>query len=273
MKCNLVNIQLKVHKEKLRTLESLEKTMEKVGPVADVVTLPEMFNCPYVTEVFKDYGEREGELTWQTLSRLAKEYQVYLSGGSIPEFGDDGKVYNTAYVFDPLGHQIAKHRKAHLFDIDVKGGQSFKESDILSAGNEIVTFDTSFGKMGLCICYDFRFPEMARLMALEGAKIILVPAAFNMTTGPAHWEILFRCRALDNQVYTVGTAPARDASSGYTSWGHSLVVDPWGKILNMMGEEEGYIETTLHLDLVEKVRQELPLLHHRRDDMYEMRKR
>ena len=156
----------------------------------------------------------------------------------------------------------------HLFDIDVAGGQRFFESETLSPGNEVTTFSTPFGMMGLCICYDFRFPELARLMADAGAKVILVPAAFNMTTGPAHWELLFRSRAVDNQVYTVGVAPARDPSASYRSWGHSIVCSPWGEVLSEMDEAEGVAITSLDLDRLDAVREQLPLLKHRRTDVY-----
>ena len=183
------------------------------------------------------------------------------------------RVYNTAYVFDREGKQIGKHRKAHLFDINVEGGQCFKESDTLSPGERIGCFDTEFCRIGLCICYDFRFPETARLMAQDGAKIILVPAAFNMTTGPAHWELMFRQRAVESQCYVIGTAPARDPESSYTSWGHSIAVDPWGRILTQMDEKEGIRIVELDLDYVDKVRQELPLLAHRRSDLYELRRK
>jgi len=122
--------------------------------------------------------------------------------------------------------------------------------------------------MGLCICYDFRFPELARLMVNEGAKVILVPAAFNMTTGPAHWEIMFRQRAVDNQVFTIGAAPARDPAADYISWGHSIAVAPWGNVLVQLDDKEGYTVQTLDLGEVDKVRRELPLLAHRRSDIY-----
>ncbi|MBQ6591095.1 MAG: carbon-nitrogen hydrolase family protein, partial [Lachnospiraceae bacterium] len=184
----------------------------------------------------------------------------------------EGRIYNTAYVFDRQGRQIGKHRKAHLFDIDVKGGQYFKESDTLTPGTHIGCFDTEFGRIGLCICYDFRFPETARLMAQDGARVILVPAAFNMTTGPAHWELMFRQRAVESQCYVIGTAPARDPEASYTSWGHSIVVDPWGTIVTQMDEKEGIRVVDLDLDYVDRVRQELPLLAHRRTDLYELRR-
>lgn len=266
-------LQLKVHADKKENLYQLRLQLEKLAlERPDLVTLPEMFNCPYQTSNFPIYAEEEGGDTWKALSDLAKEFHIYLSAGSIPEKDSEGHVFNTAYVFDRQGKQIAKHRKAHLFDIDVENGQSFKESDTLTAGDKITTFDTEFGKMGLCICYDFRFPELARLMVMDGAQIIVVPAAFNMTTGPAHWEILFRTRALDNQVYVLGTAPARDASSGYTSWGHTIAVSPWGDIMKQLDEKEGYMILNLDLERVGKVRQELPLLKHRRTDMYLLEK-
>lgn len=156
----------------------------------------------------------------------------------------------------------------HLFDINVKNGQRFQESETLSAGNSVTTFDTEFGVFGLCVCYDFRFPELGRLMALNGAKVILVPAAFNMTTGPAHWELMFRSQALNNQVYAIGTAPTRDPSAPYVSWGHSIVVDPWGRVVHQMDEMSGTQITELDLEFVADIRAQLPLLKHRRTDVY-----
>ena len=132
----------------------------------------------------------------------------------------------------------------------------------------MTVFDTEFGKMGLCICYDFRFPELARLMVDKGAQVIIVPAAFNMTTGPLHWELMFRQRAVDNQVYTIGAAPARDLNAGYHSWGHSIAVDPWGKVFMEMDEKPDVKVVELELDEVKKVREQLPLLKHRRGDIY-----
>ena len=267
----VANIQMKVSSIKEENLSTVEKYLEKMKEESiDLLVLPEMFNCPYQTKNFPLYAEEEGDKSWEACSELAKKYSIYIVAGSMPEKDKSGNVYNTSYVFDREGNQIAKHRKAHLFDIDVEGGQSFKESDTLTPGDDITVFETEFGLMGLCVCYDFRFPELSRLMVERGAKVIIVPGAFNMTTGPAHWEILFRTRALDNQVYTIGTAPARDAKSAYTSWGHSLVVGPWGDIINEMDEQEGYIVSEIDLDRVLKVRRELPLLEHRRLDMYEL---
>ncbi|MEG0540947.1 MAG: carbon-nitrogen hydrolase family protein, partial [Angelakisella sp.] len=180
----------------------------------------------------------------------------------------DGKIYNTSYVYGRNGEQLAKHRKVHLFDVDIQGGQRFMESETLTPGQDITTFDTEFGKMGLVICFDFRFPEMGRLMALQGARVLFVPAAFNMTTGPAHWELLFRSRALDNQLYTVGTAPARDLQSSYHSYGNSIIASPWGDVEARLDEQEGILYHDLKLERIETVRQELPMMRARRQDVY-----
>lgn len=267
-KMTVVQLQTPVHADKEKNLTQLTPLMEKaVEAGADFVCLPEMFNCPYETPNFPVYAEKEGGDFWKKLSELAKKYHVYLSAGSVPEVDEEGHVFNTAYVFDREGNQIAKHRKVHLFDIDVKGGQCFKESDTLTAGNAVTVFDTEFGKMGICICFDCRFVEIARQMVLRGARVIFVPAAFNMTTGPAHWEVMFRSRAIDNQVFTFGTAPARDMSASYHSWGHTIAVHPWGNILNHMDEKEGMQVTTIDLDEVDSIRDQLPIMKTRRDDM------
>lgn len=269
---NIVSIQLAQKATKPETYAHIRALLASIPDgAANLIMLPEMWNGPYEAKRFPDFAESEGGPSWQFLSALAKERHVYLCGGSIAEREDD-RVYNTAYVFDPDGRQIAKHRKMHLFDIDVKGGQRFFESDTLSPGNSVTVFSTPFCKMGLCICYDFRFPELARLMVDAGAKVILVPAAFNMTTGPAHWELLFRQRAVDNQVYTVGVAPARDPAASYQSWGHSIVCSPWGEVLMQADEKESVAITSLDLDRVDEIRRQLPLLLQRRTDVYRLKR-
>ena len=220
-------IQMPTVPDKMENLRAAERYLERLAAQKpDFVLLPEMFCCPYQTQNFPVYAEEEGGPAWEMMAGLAKTYGIYLIAGSMPERDAQGKIFNTSYVFDRQGRQIGKHRKAHLFDIDVKGGQQFKESDTLTPGNSDTVFDTEFGKMGVCICYDIRFPEMLRMTVNDGARMVFVPAAFNMTTGPAHWEISFRVRALDNQIYMLGCAPVRDPSTGYTSWGHSILTDP-----------------------------------------------
>lgn len=267
-------IQMTVVDSKEKNLKKAEEMIKKAAEEgAEFAALPEMFNCPYDNKFFPAYGEREGSLSWQTLSRIAKENKIYLVGGSVPEIDAEDHIYNTSYVFNPQGEQIAKHRKMHLFDIDVKGGQYFKESDTLSAGNQVTVFDSPYGKFGLVICYDFRFPELSRALVKKGARFIVVPGAFNMTTGPAHWELLFRTRALDNQVYTLGVAPARDVCAGYVSYGNSIVVDPWGTVLKRLGGEESILMEELDLTKIGRIREELPLLKHIRNDVYEVKEK
>lgn len=272
-KIKIAAIQMPTVTDKMENVRTVGTYLEKIkDEKPDFVILPEMFCCPYQTPNFPIYAEEEGGPVWQQLSAYAKQYGIYLIGGSMPEKDSEGNVYNTSYVFDREGKQIGKHRKAHLFDIDVKGGQTFKESDTLTAGDCDTVFDTEFGKMGVMLCFDIRFPELSRMMVNDGAKVIFVPAAFNMTTGPAHWELSFRTRALDNQIYMAGCAPARDVSAGYISWGHSIVTNPWGAVVDMLDEKEGVLLAELDMDYEDQVREELPLLKSRRKDMYRLEK-
>lgn len=272
-KIKIAAIQMSTVADKMENVRTVKTYLEKIKDEnPDFVILPEMFCCPYQTENFPIYAEKEGGPVWQQLSGYAKQYGIYLIGGSMPEKDAEGNVYNTSYIFDREGKQIGKHRKVHLFDIDVKGGQTFKESDTLTAGDSNTVFDTEFGKIGVMLCFDIRFPELSRMMVNDGVKVIFVPAAFNMTTGPAHWELSFRTRALDNQIYMVGCAPARDVSAGYISWGHSIVTDPWGRVTGMLDENEGILLAELDMDYEEQVREELPLLKSRRKDMYKLEK-
>ena len=271
MKVKIGLIQMSVLEDKHRNMaNAVEKVKALAVAGADIIILPEMFNCPYQNEYFPKFAEKEGGEAWKTLSATAKENGVILVGGTMPEIDDENRIYNTSYIFDRDGKQIGKHRKMHLFDIDIEGGQKFKESDTLSQGDQITVYNTEFCRIGTAICYDFRFPELARLMVAEGAKIIIVPAAFNMTTGPAHWELMFRQRAIDNQVYTIGVAPARNLESTYISYANSIVVSPWGDIVFRMGELPATEIVEIDLDLVDKVREELPLMKHRRTDLYKV---
>lgn len=261
-------IQMPVTTDKEANLSRACKDLrEAKARGADIGVLPEMFCCPYDNSCFRAYGEEEGGPAQRTLSALAAELGMYIVAGSLPEL-EEGRVYNTSYVYDRHGLQLARHRKAHLFDIDVKGGQRFRESDVLSPGNEITTFETEFGTMGLCICFDLRFEELARCMCLRGANCLFVPAAFNMTTGPAHWELLFRQRAVDNQCFTVGVSPARDERASYIAYGNSIAADPWGTVLCRAGAGAEILYADLDLSRLESVREQLPVLSARREDLY-----
>lgn len=265
----IAQVQSPVYTDKEQINDFLLRISEQSAQKgAHLLALPEMFCCPYDIASFPDYAEEEGGPVWQACSRAARSFRIFLSAGTIPERDPSGHIYNTAYVFGPDGNQIAKHRKMHLFDINIEGGQSFRESAVLTSGDEITTFRTDFCTMGLAVCYDIRFPELFRLMALNGADIILVPASFNMTTGPMHWELLFRSQSVFNQVFIIGTAPARDENASYVSWGHSIITDPWGNILSQMDERVHLSVTEINLDECRKVREQIPVFRHRRTDVY-----
>lgn len=237
---------------------------------SNFIVLPEMFNCPYDNEKFIEYAEEEEKSqTLNQISKLADDNSTYVLAGSIPEL-EDSKIYNTSYLFNQNGKIIAKHRKVHLFDIDVKDKIYFKESDTLTPGNKFTVADTRFGKIGIGICYDIRFPQLAQINASKGANILFYPGAFNMTTGPAHWEILFKSRALDNQVFCIGVAPALNKDSNYHSYGHSIVVNPWGETICQLDDKEKLKIVDIDLNDVKKVRDEIPILKNKRDDLYEL---
>ena len=266
----IATIQFAVQKDKYDNIEHLAEIIAD-GKIAgaDIVVLPEMWNCPYQAKYFPEYAEPENGDTVLAMSTLARKNNVYILGGSIPELEGD-KVYNTCFVYDRKGEIIGKHRKVHLFDVNF-GTKKFHESDTLTGGDSFSTFDTEWGKIGIDICFDVRFPEGMRLQALNNAKIIFVPAAFMMNTGQAHWEMNMRMRAVENQIFLVAAAPARDKTLGYEAWSHSMVIDPWGKVLTDMGTEEGVAITEVNLDDIDIVRAELPLISARREDVYTLK--
>lgn len=233
-----------------------------------IVILPEMFICPYVPALFRTYAESDpaGE-TLRWMAETAARERVAIVGGSIPEHAGDHRIYNTSFVFDEDGKMIAKHRKIHLADF-YGVVPPVLESETVAAGDKVTVCDAGGTTLGIAICYDVRFPELSREMALQGAKIIVFPAAFGMTTGAVHWELLMRSRAIDNQVFVVGAAPARTPGSARQNWGHSVIVDPWGTVIAALEEQEGLLLAEIDLAKIDAVRQDLPLLKHRRPDVY-----
>lgn len=265
-------VQMRVAEDKERNLRSAADAVRRAAAAgAQVVCLPEMFVCPYEHRAFLAAREARGGRIWSALAQMAAGSRVVLVGGSFPEAAE-GRLYNTCFVFDAAGRQIARHRKVHLFDIDIAGGQRFRESDTFSSGADLTVFDTPLGRFGVVICFDIRFPELMQLMALYGAEAVFVPASFNMTTGPAHWQLLFRARALDAQLFLLGCSAARDARSRYVAYGHSLAVSPWGTVLAELGAQPEMLLTTLDLDEVMKTRAQIPVMGGaRRTDLYELR--
>jgi len=265
--------QLQVTADKEENITSATKAVkEAASNGANIIVLPEMWNCPYSNDSFPTYAEEidsDDSPSANALSNLAKELSVYVIGGSIPERQKD-KLYNTCCVFSPEGSLIAKHRKVHLFDIDIPGKIAFKESDTLTAGDKLTVVETKYGKIGVGICYDLRFPEMAMIYAKRGAKLIVYPGAFNMVTGPVHWQLLQQARALDNQLFVATCSPARDEKASYTAWGHSTVVGPFAEVVASADHKPGIVYADIDLKQVEERRLNMPLTKQKRADLYDL---
>ena len=267
-------MKLKIAVCQLRTELLQQDTMTKAHRMvreaaekgADFVVLPEMFSCPYSREYFHAAAKRGHSDVCRQLAGFARDNRVILVGGSVPE-AENGLLYNTAFVYDESGGLLARHRKIHLFDVDLPG-MHFHESHTFTPGKDITVFDTRFGRFGLAICFDVRFPELFRAMARRGAELICLPAQFNMTTGPAHWEATMRMRAVDNEVFFVAAAAARYKGFSYECWGHSMIVDPYGTALAAADETEQIILAELDLNRIDEIRAQLPTFLHLREDVY-----
>jgi omega-amidase len=201
---------------------------------------------------------------------MASEAKAYLIGGSIPEYEESTKNYfNTSLTFSPNGALLAIHRKVHLFDIDIPGKIKFKESDVLSPGNKVTIVDLpEYGKVGIAICYDVRFPELAMIAARKDCFALIYPGAFNLTTGALHWKLQGQARAMDNQVYVGLCSPARDMNATYNAWGHSMIVDPNAEVLGELEEKEDIVYAELNGEKIEETRKGIPIYSQRRFDVY-----
>ena len=265
--------QLKVIDDKNSNIKkAIEMIESSAKNDADIVILPEMFNCPYDNSKFIEYAEnQEQSKTLNAISKTAKENNILIVAGSIPEL-DNNKIYNSCFIFNDSGEIIGKYRKMHLFDLETPQVK-FKESDVLSAGNKISIFESEFTKIGVVICYDMRFPELIRLIALKGVQLVIVPGNFNMITGPAHWKLLIRSRSVDNQIFMAAASTARNEELSYVSYGHSMITGPWGNIIAKADENESILYATIDLDEIKKIRKELPLYKNRREDIYEIKEK
>lgn len=254
-----------------RARKLIESALKK-EPDTKIVVLPECFNSPYDVKQFAKYSEVIDDPEAQSvnvLKEIAKQHAITLVGGSIPERDpENDKIYNTCLIFNEKGEIIGKHRKLHLFDIDIPGQITFKESITLTGGDKVTIVDTSYGKIGVGICYDLRFPEMAMIAARKGAFAMIYPGAFNTVTGPLHWQLLARGRSVDNQIYTLLCSPARVPESPYQAWGHSLCSDPSGHVITEadIGEETLFVE--LDPEVIKKTRAGIPITTQRRFDAY-----
>lgn len=236
----------------------------------------------YATNNFHEYGERlpvpgqmadDSSPSVKLLCELARELKIWIVGGSLPELHED-KIYNTCLVLNPSGGIVAKHRKVHLFDIDVAATASrpamkFKESDVLSAGETMTLVDLPWCRAGVGICYDARFPELALAMRAQGAKVLIYPGAFNMTTGPAHYQLLARGRAVDTQSYVAFASPARSSDKNdYQAWGHSQLVSPWAEVVVEAEHEPGVWVVEIDPSEADRIREQVPTSYQKRGDLY-----
>ena len=232
---------------------------------AELVVLPEVFNWRgRGAETVANAEPVPGPST-EHMSALAAELGLYLLAGSVLEVSDSaGRAYNTSVLIGPGTGIIAKYRKIHLFDVDIEGEAPIRESQFRQPGDAVVVADTPLCTMGLSVCYDLRFPELYRRLTAYGAKVIFVPSVFTIPTGRAHWEPLLRARAIENQVYIIAPDQTGRHPASMDAYGHSMIVDPWGKVIAKAGTEPGLVLADINLDYLEDVRRRLPALDHRR---------
>ncbi len=260
MKVSLIQMMVTDHQQ-VNMNHALEMIQASQG---ELIILPEMFISPYQTDLFEQYIVTQDEL--DQLSSIARKKNCFIIAGSVPE-EDHGKLYNTSFVFDDQGRIVGKYRKCHLFDIAIKNGQHFQESATLSAGSQYCIVDIKGIKIGIVICYDIRFPEMFRYYQQQGCEIVVVPASFNETTGPLHWQLLFQARAVDYSIYTIGASAAKNNLASYHSYGHSIICDPFARVIVQADNQECIIEEDLDMDVVKQIREQLPILKAYRTDI------
>ncbi|MEX2108902.1 MAG: carbon-nitrogen hydrolase family protein [Solirubrobacterales bacterium] len=260
-------VQLNSTADKERNLASAERLVRAAAADgAELVALPEKWNLLAAGEEMVSGAE---ELDGPSLSAArdwASELGIHLLAGSISEWGPE-KAFNTSVLIGPDGADLAVYRKIHLFDV-VAGGVEYRESDFEDPGTEIVTAEVGDLTVGLSVCYDLRFPELYRILAIRGARLIAIPSAFTAATGRDHWEVLLRARAIEDQTFVLAPNQVGEAPPHYSSYGHSAIVDPWGTVLAMAPEKECFVAADLDLAAQEQVREALPSLANRRPEAY-----
>jgi predicted amidohydrolase len=235
---------------------------------AELVGLPEKWNLLAARDELVAGAEPLEGPSLSAARGWARELGVHLLAGSIAErVEDEPRSYNTSALIDPAGEITAVYRKIHMFDVDVEGTR-YRESEGERPGEEIVVADAAELELGLTICYDLRFPELYRILAVRGARLLTVPSAFTLPTGRDHWEILLRARAIENQAFVLAPNQVGEAPPHYRSYGHSMIVDPWGVVLAEAPEGEGFVSAELDLPRQQRIRAELPSLASRRPESY-----
>jgi predicted amidohydrolase len=261
-------VQLNSNADKARNLAAAERLVRAAaGDGADLVALPEKWNLLAGGEELVAGAETLDGPSLTAARGWARELGIHLLAGSIAERGEGEKVANTSVLIGPDGEDLAVYRKVHMFDVDA-GGVSYRESEHEQPGSELVTAPVGDLIAGLSVCYDLRFPELFRILALRGARILTVPSAFTTATGRDHWEVLLRARAIENQAFLLAPNQVGEAPPHFDSFGHSAIVDPWGRVLALAPDEECFVAAELDLAAQERVREELPSLANRRPQAY-----
>ena len=250
-------------------LEEAEKLIKTaVQQDAELVVLPENFAIMGLTEADKvAIAEVPGEgPIQQFLSQQASRHGIWIVGGTIPiESGSMGKVYSASLLYNSQGDMIARYDKIHLFDVVLEdSSESYNESETIEPGDDVVVVDTPFGKLGIAVCYDLRFPELFRAMADVGMEICVLPSAFTSITGRAHWESLLRARAIENLCYIIAPDQGGYHKNGRETYGDSMIIDPWGVVLNRLPHGTGVVVSDIDLEKLRKTRKNFPALQHKR---------
>jgi deaminated glutathione amidase len=260
-------VQLNSTGDKAANLTTAERLVrEAAADGAELVALPEKWNLLAAGAELVANAEPLDGPSLTAAREWARTLGIHLLAGSISERGGE-KAFNTSVLIGPDGEDLASYRKIHMFDVDA-GGVSYRESAHEEAGSQVVTAALGDLTVGLSICYDLRFPELYRILAVRGARLIAVPSAFTLLTGRDHWEVLLRARAIENQAFVLAPNQVGEAPPHYESFGHSAIVDPWGRVLAVAPDGEGFIAADLDLTAQDEVRESLPSLANRRPEAY-----
>ncbi|MEM9102106.1 MAG: carbon-nitrogen hydrolase family protein [Pseudomonadota bacterium] len=257
--------------DNLKQAEAL--IVEAVSAGARLVALPETFALmPKHHSMRLEATETLGDGQMQNwMSRVSQENQCWIVGGTIASKSADGqRPFATCLIYDDQGLVRGQYQKIHLFDASLKQGESFRESSFTSPGNSPLVIDSPFGRLGVIVCYDVRFPELVRIMAQSGMDYLFIPSAFSVPTGIAHWELLLRARAVENQCYVIAPAQCGKHENGRTSYGHSMIIDPWGRVLASLENEQGVLTVDVDKSRIQEVSNQLPIDQHRRFNLDNM---
>lgn len=265
---------MKVSAIQLSSVDNLEANLKKIDTfikkAADagskMVVLPENFAFIGKKQLdILEHSEPFGEGKIQDhMATLAQQSNLWIIGGTLPLQASDNRIYGASFIWNEKGETVACYRKMHLFDVVVSEQETYQESKTLQAGDELICIETPVGKIGMSVCYDVRFPELYRLLVMDGAQILTVPSAFTETTGKAHWHVLLRARAIENLCYVIAPNQVGTHADNRRTYGHSMIVDPWGNILEELATEEGVITADIDLVRLEKLRTQFPVISHRR---------